>query len=105
MRYKDLITFYADANDNTEPIYDYETGEFIRPETKEFERNCFIMDLTREQKSMIYGDANKRALRISHIGKELTNCTKVKIQDKIYSIESTQQLRNKAVYDVLELEL
>lgn len=100
MRYDTPIYFQK----NTQGAYDPDTGNYGPDSITETLRYASVMDTGRETLRLVYGEIRQGSLTI-HLQNHYDNLfDRIRVGDRLYTVDYTRRLRVKQVFVVSEVQ-
>ena len=98
MRYATPIYFVKE----TEPVYDYETGDYIDGEPIKDELWANVSDTGTERMQLIYGDLKQGAITVRIVGKYDKEFDYIEVEGKKYNVDAFRTFRNDQAFNLSE---
>ena len=98
MRYSVPIYFVKE----TEPVYDYETGDYVTTEPIKDELWANVSDTGTERMQLIYGALKQGAITVRIRGKYEKDFDYILVDDKKYNVDAFRTFRNDQAFNLSE---
>ena len=98
MRYSVPIYFVKE----TEPVYDYETGDYIDGEPIKHEAWANVSDTGTERMQLIYGALKQGAITVRIVGKYDKEFDYIEVEGKKYNVDAFKTFRNDQAFNLSE---
>src|SRR5699024_6421842 len=98
MRYSVPIYFVKE----TEPAYDYETGDYVDGEPIKHEAWANVSDTGTERMQLIYGALKQGAITVRIRGKYEKEFDYILVDDKKYNVDAFRTFRNDQAFNLSE---
>ena len=98
MRYSVPIYFVKE----TEPFYDYETGDYIDGEPIKEEAWANVSDTGTERMQLIYGALKQGAITVRIVGKYDKEFDYIEVEGKKYNVDAFRTFRNDQAFNLSE---
>ena len=98
MRYSVPIYFVKE----TEPVYDYETGDYITTEPIKYEAWANVSDTGTERMQLIYGALKQGAITVRIQGKYDEAFDYIQVDGKKYKVDAFRTFRNDQAFNLSE---
>ena len=98
MRYPVPIYFVKE----TEPVYDYETGDYVDGEPIKHEAWANVSDTGTERMQLIYGALKQGAITVRIRGKCEKEFNYVEVDGKEYNVDAFRTFRNDQAFNLSE---
>ena len=98
MRYSVPIYFVKE----TEPVYDYETGDYVDGEPIKHEAWANVSDTGTERMQLIYGALKQGAITVRIRGKYEKEFDYILVDDKKYNVDAFRTFRNDQAFNLSE---
>ena len=98
MRYSVPIYFVKE----TEPVYDYETGDYVDGEPIKHEAWANVSDTGTERMQLIYGALKQGAVTVRIRGKYEKEFDYILVDDKKYNVDAFRTFRNDQAFNLSE---
>src|SRR5690625_1906711 len=98
MRYATPIYFVKE----TEPVYDYETGDYIDGQPIKDEMWANVSDTGTERMQLIYGSLKQGAITVRIRGKYEKEFDYILVDDKKYNVDAFRTFRNDQAFNLSE---
>ena len=98
MRYDKQIFFVKE----TEPVYDYETGDYVDGEPIKHEAWANVSDTGTERMQLIYSALKQGAITVRIQGKYDEAFDYIEVDDKKYNVDAFKTFRNDQAFNLSE---
>src|SRR5699024_7752738 len=98
MRYSVPVYFVKE----TEPVYDYETGDYVDGELFKHDVWANVSDTGTERMQLIYGDLKQGAITVRIQGKYDEAFDYVEVDGKKYNVDAFRTFRNDQAFNLSE---
>src|SRR5699024_10484074 len=98
MRYATPVYFVKE----TEPVYDYETGDYINGEPIKHEAWTNVSDTGTERIQLIYGALKQGAITVRIVGKYDKEFDYIEVEGKKYNVDAFRTFRNDQAFNLRE---
>ena len=98
MRYSVPIYFVKE----TEPVYDYETGDYVDGEPIKHEAWANVSDTGTERMQLIYGALKQGAITVRIVGKYDKEFDYIEVEGKKYNVDAFRTFRNDQAFNLSE---
>ena len=98
MRYSVPIYFVKE----TEPVYDYETGDYVDGEPIKDEAWANVSDTGTERMQLIYGALKQGAITVRIVGKHDKEFDYIEVEGKKYNVDAFRTFRNDQAFNLSE---
>src|SRR5699024_6448142 len=98
MRYSVPIYFVME----TEPVYDYETGDYIDGQPIKDEMWANVSDTGTERMQLIYGNLKQGAITVRIVGKYDKEFDYIEVEGKKYNVDAFRTFRNDQAFNLSE---
>ena len=98
MRYSVPIYFVKE----TEPVYDYETGDYVDGEPIKHEAWANVSDTGTERMQLIYGALKQGAITVRIVGKYDKEFDYIEVEGKKYNVDAFRTCRNDQAFNLSE---
>ena len=98
MRYSVPVYFVKE----TEPVYDYETGDYVDGEPIKDEKWANVSDAGTERMQLIYGALKQGAITVRIQGKYDEAFDYIEVEGKKYNVDAFRTFRNNQAFNLSE---